>query len=64
MLKIKLYYDLPEYNPEVHDPDRVFRLLTYRGVTYAKWINLKSRAYQTGKYLNEDLDGSSFFVYN
>jgi hypothetical protein len=42
MLKIKLEYDLPEYNPEVHDPDKVFRLLTYRGVTYAKWVFLKS----------------------
>ena len=42
MLKIKLYYDLPEYNPEIHDPDRVFRFLTYRGVNYAKWVDLKS----------------------
>ena len=42
MLKIKLCYDLPEYNPEVHDPEKVFRLLTYRGVSYAKWIFLKS----------------------
>ena len=42
MLKIKLYYDLPEYNPETHDPDRVFRFLTYRGVNYAKWVDLKS----------------------
>tara|TARA_B100000085_G_scaffold126461_1_gene115099 strand:+ start:136 stop:300 length:165 start_codon:yes stop_codon:yes gene_type:complete len=46
MLKIKLYYDLPEYDPEVHDPDRVFRLLTYRGVPYAKWVFLKSRGMQ------------------
>ena len=42
MLKVKFEYDLPEYDPEVHDPDRVFRLLTYRGVTYAKWVCLKS----------------------
>ena len=46
MLKIKLYYDLPEYDPEVHDPDSVFRLLTYRGVTYAKLVLLKSRGIQ------------------
>jgi hypothetical protein len=44
MLKIKLYYDLPEYNQEIHDPDRVFRFLTYRGCSYAKWVNLKSRS--------------------
>ena len=43
MLKISLYYDLPEYDPSIHDPDKVFRLLTYRGVTYAKWDPLKSR---------------------
>ena len=43
MLKIKLYYDLPEYNKELHDPDKVFRFLTYRGVPYAKWVDLKSR---------------------
>tara|TARA_A200000159_G_scaffold88076_1_gene81570 strand:- start:132 stop:332 length:201 start_codon:yes stop_codon:yes gene_type:complete len=43
MLKIKLCYDLPEYNAEIHDPDKVFRFLTYRGVSYAKWVYLKSR---------------------
>ena len=42
MLRIKIEYDLPDYNPEIHDPDKVFRLLTYRGVTYAKWVFLKS----------------------
>ena len=43
MLKIKLYYDLPEYDPSKHDPDKTFAFLTYRGVNYAKWVNLKSR---------------------
>lgn len=43
MLKIKFSYDLPEYDPEIHDPDKVFRYLTYRGVSYAKWVLLKSR---------------------
>lgn len=42
MLKIKLYYDLPAYDPKVHDPDETFAFLTYRGIHYAKWINLKS----------------------
>ena len=49
MLKIKLCYDLPEYDPEIHDPDKVFRLLTYRGVSYAKWVFLKSRGTQNWK---------------
>ena len=61
MLKIKLYYDLPEYNPEVHDPDRVFRLLTYRGVTYAKWIHLKSLGISNWKVFQR-LNNLSFFV--
>ena len=41
MLKVRFEYDLPEYDPAKHDPDKVFGLLTYRGVHYAKWINLK-----------------------
>ena len=49
MLKIKLYYDLPAYDPEKHDPDKVFAFLTYRGVHYAKWGNLKSLGIQNWK---------------
>jgi|TARA_B100000035_G_scaffold84906_1_gene71359 hypothetical protein len=41
MLKVKFEYDLPEYDPLKHDPDKTFALLTYRGVHYAKWVNLK-----------------------
>ena len=62
MLKIKLYYDLPEYNPEVHDPDRVFRLLTYRGVTYAKWVDLKSRGVQNWEFKKRGWE-TSLFLY-
>jgi len=43
MLKVEFLYDLPEYNPDKHDPDKTFAFLTYRGVHYAKWVNLKSR---------------------
>jgi len=43
MLKIKLYYDLPAYDPVKHDPNKTFALLTYRGTHYAKWVDLKSR---------------------
>ena len=42
MLKVKIEYDPPAYDPEKHDPDKTFAFLTYRGVTYAKWVNLKS----------------------
>ena len=41
MLKIRLEYDLPEYDPLKHDPDKTFAFLTYGGVHYAKWVNLK-----------------------
>ena len=44
MLKVRFEYDLPEYDPSKHDPDKVFGFLTYRGVHYAKWIDLISRA--------------------
>ena len=53
MLKIRIEYDLPEYDPKKHDPDETFAFLTYRGVNYAKWVNLKSRAIHSGKSLGE-----------
>jgi len=48
-MRIKLEYDLPVYDPDKHDPDKVFRYLTYRGVSYAKWVYLKSRGTQVWK---------------
>ena len=42
MLKIRFDYDLPEYDPNKHDPESTFAFLTYRGVHYAKWVDLKS----------------------
>ena len=33
-------HTLPEYDPEKHNPEKVFALLCYRGVTYAKWVTL------------------------
>ncbi len=43
MLRIRLDWDygLPDFDPEIHDPDRTFAFLTYRGVHYAKWVCLK-----------------------
>ena len=65
MLKIRFEYDLPEYDPSKHDPDKIFGFLTYRGIHYAKWIDLKSRTDKIWKYKSEDLlDGSFFYEYN
>ena len=33
-------YQVPEYDPEKHDPERVFAFLCYRGIHYAKWVYL------------------------
>ena len=41
--KVEWDYDRPDYEPEIHYPDRVFRFLTYRGISYAKWVSLKSQ---------------------
>ena len=51
MLRIILSfeYDLPAYDPEKHDPDKTFAFLTYRGVHYAKWVNLKPFGSQNWK---------------
>ena len=49
MLKVKMFYDLPEYDPSKHDPDKTFAFLTYRGIHYAKWVNLKSRGCKSWK---------------
>ena len=64
MLKIRIEYDLPEYDPNKHDPDETFAFLTYRGVNYAKWVNLKSRGNPFWKILRERLidNLSLFFV--
>tara|TARA_R100000152_G_C6671349_1_gene107590 strand:- start:418 stop:606 length:189 start_codon:yes stop_codon:yes gene_type:complete len=32
--------EVPEYDPEVHNPEKVFAFLCYRGVYYAKWVYL------------------------
>ena len=43
MLKINFHWEtpeVPEYNPEIHNPKRVFAFLCYRGIHYAKWVTL------------------------
>ena len=32
--------EVPEYDPEIHNPERVFAFLCYRGIHYAKWVTL------------------------
>jgi|TARA_R100000005_G_C4846136_1_gene114984 hypothetical protein len=48
-MKIKLEYDLPEFDPVKHDIDKTFAFLTYRGIHYAKWVDLKSRSKRNWK---------------
>ena len=43
MLRINVSFnrpEVPEYDEEIHNPERVFALLCYRGVHYAKWVYL------------------------
>ena len=30
--------EIPEYDPAIHSPEKVFALLCYRGIHYAKWV--------------------------
>ena len=32
--------EVPEYDPDKHNPEKVFALLCYRGIHYAKWVYL------------------------
>lgn len=32
--------EVPEYDPEIHNPEKVFAFLCYRGIHYAKWVCL------------------------
>ena len=32
--------EVPEFDPEIHNPEKVFAFLCYRGVHYAKWVYL------------------------
>jgi hypothetical protein len=40
-IRLEINYDLPEYDPVKHDPEKTFAFLTYRGIHYAKWVRLK-----------------------
>ena len=62
MLKISLHYDLPAYDPQKHDPDKTFAFLTYRGVHYAKRVNLKSLSIPSWKVFKSGQQ-TSLFLY-
>ena len=47
------YPEVPEYDPDIHNPEKVFAFMCYRGVHYAKWV-----------YLNIFIEGSSWNLYN
>ena len=32
--------EVPEFDPEIHNPEKVFAFLCYRGIHYAKWVTL------------------------
>ena len=44
---------VPKYDPEVHNPEKVFAFMCYRGVYYAKWV-----------YLNIFVEGSPWYLNN
>ena len=48
-MKIDLIMIFQRFDPDKHDPDKTFAFLTYRGVHYAKWVNLKSFGIQNWK---------------
>ena len=47
------YPEVPEYDPDIHDPEKVFAFMCYRGVHYAKWV-----------YLNIFMEGCSWNLNN
>ena len=32
--------EIPDFAPEIHNPEKVFAFLCYRGIHYAKWVYL------------------------
>ena len=43
MLHININWEtpeVPEFDAEIHNPEKVFAFLCYRGIHYAKWVTL------------------------
>ena len=32
--------EIPDFDPEIHNPEKVFAFLCYLGIHYAKWVYL------------------------
>ena len=32
--------EIPDFDPEIHNPEKVFAFLCYRGIHYAKWVHV------------------------
>ena len=47
------YPEVPEYDPDIHNPEKVFAFMCYRGVHYAKTV-----------YINVSMEGPSWFLNN
>ena len=45
--------EVPEFDAEIHNPEKVFAFLCYRGIHYAKWV-----------YLDVLMESSSWFLNN
>ena len=37
--------EIPEFDPDIHNPEKVFAFLCYRGIHYAKWVYLDTVSY-------------------
>ena len=45
--------EIPEFDPEIHNPEKVFAFMCYRGLHYAKTV-----------YINVSMEGPSWFLNN
>ena len=44
--------EIPDFDPEIHNPEKVFALLCYRGIHYAKWVSLDVVFHKQWKLFN------------
>ena len=44
--------EVPDFDEEIHNPEKVFALLCYRGIHYAKWVYLDVVFHKEWKLFN------------
>jgi hypothetical protein len=49
--------EVPDFDPEIHNPEKVFAFLCYRGIHYAKWVYLDIFNHQDWKLKNPREEG-------